>query len=83
MIWQTDHMVRRIYMTDQHSETVKPSWFGESIGHYEGDDTLVVDTIGLQPATASSTGSAPRIARRSTSSSASSCPPTAMRWKPW
>src|SRR5262249_39077785 len=23
-----------------------PSWFGESIGHYEGD-TLVVDTIGL------------------------------------
>jgi hypothetical protein len=26
---------------------VKPSWFGESIGHYEGGDTLVVDTIGL------------------------------------
>jgi hypothetical protein len=25
---------------------VKASWFGESIGHYEGD-TLVVDTIGL------------------------------------
>jgi hypothetical protein len=48
MIWQTDHMVRRIYMTDQHSENVKPSWFGESIGHYEGDDTLVIDTIGLQ-----------------------------------
>jgi hypothetical protein len=48
MIWETDHMVRRIYMTDQHSESVKPSWFGESIGHYEGGDTLVVDTIGLQ-----------------------------------
>jgi hypothetical protein len=47
MIWETDHMVRRIYMTDQHSETVKPSWFGESIGHYEGGDTLVVDTVGL------------------------------------
>jgi len=27
---------------------VRPSWFGESIGHYEGGDTLVVDTIGLQ-----------------------------------
>jgi hypothetical protein len=26
---------------------VKPSWFGESIGHYERGDTLVVDTIGL------------------------------------
>ena len=47
MIWQRDHMVRRIYMTDRHSENVKPSWFGESIGHYESDGTLVVDTIGL------------------------------------
>jgi hypothetical protein len=48
MIWETDHMVRRIYMTDRHSATVKPSWFGESIGHYENGDTLLVDTIGLQ-----------------------------------
>ena len=48
MIWETDHMVRRIYMADQHSENVKPSWFGESIGHYENGDTLVIDTIGLQ-----------------------------------
>ena len=48
MIWESDHMVRRIHMTDRHSETVKPSWFGESIGHYESDGTLVIDTIGLQ-----------------------------------
>jgi hypothetical protein len=48
MIWESDHMVRRVYMTDQHSEAVRPSWFGESIGHYEDGDTLVVDTIGLQ-----------------------------------
>jgi len=47
MIWQRDHMVRRIYLTDRHSENVKPSWFGESIGHYENGDTLVIDTIGL------------------------------------
>src|SRR5262244_4632200 len=46
MMWQRDHMVRRIFLTDQHSEHVAPSWFGESIGHYNGD-TLVVDTIGL------------------------------------
>jgi hypothetical protein len=46
MIWQRDHMVRRIYLTDQHSETVKPSWFGESIGRYENGE-LVVDTVGL------------------------------------
>jgi hypothetical protein len=46
MIWQRDHMVRRVYLTDKHSETVKPSWFGESIGRYENGE-LVVDTIGL------------------------------------
>lgn len=46
MIWQRDHMVRRVYLTDKHSENVKPSWFGESIGHYENGE-LVVDTIGL------------------------------------
>jgi len=50
MIWETDQQVRRIYMTDKHSENVKPSWYGESIGHYEADGTLVVDTIGLQAA---------------------------------
>jgi hypothetical protein len=47
MIWQRDHLVRRVYLTDKHSEDVAPSWFGESIGHYENGDTLVVDTIGL------------------------------------
>jgi hypothetical protein len=47
MIWERDHFVRRIYLTDKHSDNVKPSWFGESIGHYEGGDSLVVDTIGL------------------------------------
>ena len=47
MIWQRDHMVRRIYLTDKQSQNVKLSWFGESIGHYENGDTLVVDTIGL------------------------------------
>jgi hypothetical protein len=47
MIWQRDHMVRRVFLTDRHSENLKPSWFGESIGHYENGDTLVIDTIGL------------------------------------
>jgi len=51
LIWQEDHMVRHIYLADKHSRNVKPSWFGESIGHYEGSDTLVVDTIGLNTKT--------------------------------
>jgi hypothetical protein len=37
--------VRRIYIDAPHSKNPKPSWYGESVGHYEGD-TLVVDTIG-------------------------------------
>jgi len=47
MTWQADHMVRHIYLTDKHSPNPKASWFGESIGHYEDGDTLVVDTIGI------------------------------------
>jgi hypothetical protein len=47
MIWQRDHMVRRIYMTDKHSENLKASWFGESVGRYEPAGTFVIDTIAL------------------------------------
>jgi hypothetical protein len=47
IVWQRDHFVRRIALTDKHSDNLKPSWFGESIGHYENGDTLVVDTIGI------------------------------------
>jgi hypothetical protein len=46
MVWQRDQWVRRIFLTDQHSEAVQPSWFGESIGRYENGE-FVVDTIGL------------------------------------
>jgi hypothetical protein len=45
MISETDHQVRHIYMNVSHSPNVKPSWYGESVGHYE-DAELVVDTIG-------------------------------------
>jgi hypothetical protein len=45
MIKQGGQEVRHIYLDVPHSGSVKPSWYGESVGHYEGD-TLVVDTIG-------------------------------------
>jgi len=35
-----------VFLNVPHSLNVKPSWYGESVGRYEGD-TLVVDTIGL------------------------------------
>jgi len=45
-----DHTVRRVHLNAPHSLRPTPSWFGESVGHYEGD-TLVVDTIGLNAKT--------------------------------
>ena len=39
--------VRRVFLDVPHSAHPKISPYGESIGHYEGGDALVVDTIGL------------------------------------
>jgi hypothetical protein len=41
--------IRHIYLNVSHSKDVKPSWYGESVGHYENGDTLVIDTIGISP----------------------------------
>ena len=41
--------VRHIYLNVPHSNDVKPSWYGESVGHYEDGNTLVIDTIGISP----------------------------------
>ena len=46
MIWRSDWQWRHVYLNVPHSVHPKPSWYGESVGHYEGGDTLVVDTIG-------------------------------------
>src|ERR1700719_2276509 len=44
MIFEGDAQVRHVYLDAPHSENPKPSWYGESVGHYEGD-ALVIDTI--------------------------------------
>jgi hypothetical protein len=36
MIFEGDAQVRRVYMDVPHSADPKPSWYGESVGHYEG-----------------------------------------------
>jgi hypothetical protein len=41
---------RRIHLNVGHASDRRPSWYGDSVGHYEGD-TLVVDTIGLNART--------------------------------
>ena len=50
MVFSGDAQIRRIHLDVPHSEAPKPSWYGELVGHYEGD-TLVVDTIGLNDKT--------------------------------
>jgi hypothetical protein len=51
IINEGDAQVRRVYLNVPHSPNPKPSWYGESVGHYENGDTLVVDTIGLNDKT--------------------------------
>ena len=51
MINEGDQQVRHVYLNMAHTARPKPSWYGESIGHYENGDTLVVDTIGLNDRT--------------------------------
>jgi hypothetical protein len=45
-----DTQVRHVHMNVPHSANPAPSWYGESVGHYEGDE-LVVDTIGFNEKT--------------------------------
>jgi hypothetical protein len=44
IIYYDHNQVRRVRMNEPHPVKVTPSWYGDSVGHYEGD-TLVVDTV--------------------------------------
>src|SRR5207244_3170740 len=39
--------VRRVRLNESHPSPVTPSWYGDSVGHYESD-TLVIDTVGVK-----------------------------------
>ncbi len=45
IIYQRDHQLREIFLGRTHPAHPELSWYGDSVGHYEGD-TLVVDTVG-------------------------------------
>jgi hypothetical protein len=47
ILYGYNHQVRHVRLNQTHPAQVKPSWYGDSIGHYEGD-TLVVDTVGTK-----------------------------------
>ena len=46
LVFDGNAEMRHIWLDVGHSENLRPTGYGESVGHYEGD-TLVVDTIGM------------------------------------
>ena len=50
MIFSGNSETRHIALNVPHAANPKPSWYGDSVGHYEGD-ALVVDTIALNDKT--------------------------------
>jgi hypothetical protein len=47
IIYLQDHEFRQVRMNQPHPAQVTPSWYGDSVGHYEGN-TLVIDTAGVR-----------------------------------
>lgn len=47
ILYSFDHQYRRIRLNQNHPARLTPSWYGDSVGHFDGD-TLVVDTVGVK-----------------------------------
>jgi len=47
IVYVFDHEVRHVRLNEAHPAQVTPSWFGDSVGYYEGD-ILVIDTVGIK-----------------------------------
>jgi hypothetical protein len=47
LLYSNDHEVRQVRMNAAHPGSLTPSWYGDSVGRYEGD-TLIIDTVGVK-----------------------------------
>jgi hypothetical protein len=47
ILYDENHQFRQVRLSTSHPPDVKPSWHGDSVGHYEGD-ALTVDTIAVK-----------------------------------
>ena len=47
ILYPYDHQFRQVRLSQPHPQHLTPSWYGDSVGHYEGD-ALVVDTVGVK-----------------------------------
>jgi hypothetical protein len=46
-LYVEDHEVRRVRLNQPHQAPLTPSWYGDAVGHYEGD-MLIIDTVGVR-----------------------------------
>jgi hypothetical protein len=46
-LYLRNHEIRVVRLNQPHPARVTPSWYGDSVGHYEGD-ALVIDTVGVK-----------------------------------
>jgi hypothetical protein len=47
ILYNYDNQVRQVRLNQPHPAKVTPSWYGDSVGHYQGE-TLVIDTVGIK-----------------------------------
>jgi hypothetical protein len=47
ILYSDTYEFRQVRMNQPHPAHVTPTWYGDSVGHYEGD-TLVIDTVGIK-----------------------------------
>jgi hypothetical protein len=47
MLYRHGNEVRHVRMSESHPAHVTPSWYGDSVAHYEGG-SLVIDTVGIK-----------------------------------
>jgi hypothetical protein len=47
IMYRHGNEVRRVRLNEPHAVKPTPSWYGDAVGHYEGD-MLVIDTVGIK-----------------------------------
>jgi hypothetical protein len=47
MVYRHGNEMRHVRLNAPHPAQLTPSWYGDSVGHYEGD-MLVIDTVGIK-----------------------------------
>jgi hypothetical protein len=47
MLFEVQHLMRFVFLGEEHPKNLDPTFMGHSVGRWEGD-TLVVDTVGLK-----------------------------------